>query len=216
MQGRDGHRDRIRNAYLNGEYDDAEDTKILELFLSLVVPRKDVKYTVYALFERFEDLEGIFGADIEELVAVNGVGENVAVAIKMFDELMNKKAPPVEYNLNNYEDRIEYAKRNTTIEYRYCVFAIGHDGEPVDCVGFDEYNDDAMKRTMELLTLQSCTGFFIAKFRENEFLPNDIDMIADFKLMSIELNVPLLDYVTVGFGTSQSLWNSKYFRILVV
>ena len=74
MQGRDGHRDRIRNAYLNGEYDDAEDTKILELFLSLVVPRKDVKYTVYALFERFEDLEGIFGADIEELVAVNGVG----------------------------------------------------------------------------------------------------------------------------------------------
>ena len=43
MQGRDGHRDRIRNAYLNGEYDDAEDTKILELFLSLVVPRKDVK-----------------------------------------------------------------------------------------------------------------------------------------------------------------------------
>lgn len=216
MQGRDGHRDRIRRAYLNGEYDDVDDAKILELFLSLVVPRKDVKPAVYALFDRFEDLEGVFSAPVDDLMSVDGVGESTAVAIKMFDDLMKHRDAPKEFNLNNYEDRIEYAKRNATIEYRYCVFAIGHDGEPVDCVGFDKYNDDAMKRTMELLTLQSCTGFFIAKLRENEFLPDDIDMIADFKLMSIELNVPLLDYVTVGFGTSQSLWNSKYFRILVV
>lgn len=216
MQGRDGHRDRIRRAYLNGEYDDADDAKILELFLSLVVPRKDVKPAVYALFDRFEDLEGVFSAPVDDLMSVDGVGKSTAVAIKMFDDLMKHRDAPKEFNLNNYEDRIAYAELNASLGFRYYVFAVGHNAEPIDCVGFDEYNDDSMKRTMELLTLQSCTGFFIAKYKENEFLPDDIDMIADFKAMSIELNTALLDYVTVGFGTSQSLWNSKYFRILVV
>lgn len=50
---RDGHRARMRAAYLQGGGDAMPDHQLLELLLSISIPRKDVKPIAYALINRF-------------------------------------------------------------------------------------------------------------------------------------------------------------------
>lgn len=54
---RDGHRARMRAAYLQGGGDAMPDHQLLELLLSISIPRKDVKPIAYALINRFGSLE---------------------------------------------------------------------------------------------------------------------------------------------------------------
>ena len=50
---RDGHRARMRAAYLQGGGDAMPDHQLLELQLSISIPRKDLKPIAYALINRF-------------------------------------------------------------------------------------------------------------------------------------------------------------------
>lgn len=59
---RDGHRARMRAAYLQGGGDAMPDHQLLELLLSISIPRKDVKPIAYALINRFGSLEQVFAA----------------------------------------------------------------------------------------------------------------------------------------------------------
>ena len=72
---RDGHRARMRAAYLQGGGDAMPDHQLLELLLSISIPRKDVKPIAYALINRFGSLEQVFAAGAADLQQVPGVGE---------------------------------------------------------------------------------------------------------------------------------------------
>ncbi len=71
---RDGHRARMRAAYLQGGGDAMPDHQLLELLLSISIPRKDVKPIAYALINRFGSLEQVFAAGAADLQQVPGVG----------------------------------------------------------------------------------------------------------------------------------------------
>ena len=60
---------------------------MLELFLSIIIPQKDVKELAYALINRFGSLEGVLNADANQLMTVNGICQSAAVGIKMVVEL---------------------------------------------------------------------------------------------------------------------------------
>lgn len=59
------------------------DYEIVELLLTLAVPRGDVKKPAKALVARFGDLRGILDASPEELREVRGVGTVLPVALKL-------------------------------------------------------------------------------------------------------------------------------------
>lgn len=84
---RDGHRARIRAAYLQGGGDAMPDHQLLELLLSISIPRKDVKPIAYALINRFGSLEQVFAAGAADLQQVPGVGEQTAVQILLVRDL---------------------------------------------------------------------------------------------------------------------------------
>ncbi len=58
------------------------DYEMLELVLFLAKPRAEVKPLAKALITRFGSFADVISADVKELVAVKGVGENTAVALK--------------------------------------------------------------------------------------------------------------------------------------
>ncbi len=85
-----GHRDRLRNRYR--EHGDAglADYEILELLLFRLIPRRDTKPIAKALIDRFGTLGGVFGAPVGLLQEVRGVGEAVALDLKMISTVAHR------------------------------------------------------------------------------------------------------------------------------
>jgi DNA repair protein RadC len=81
-----GHRDRLRERALAGGLAALPDYEVLELFLFRSIPRGDVKPLAKQLLARFGSLGAVLGATPEDLRTVAGVGEAVALDLKLLHE----------------------------------------------------------------------------------------------------------------------------------
>lgn len=81
-----GHRQRLRERFLRSGFEGFADYEIVELLLTLAIPRSDVKEPAKELIARFGTLRGILDAPIEELQAVKGLGSVAPVALKIIRE----------------------------------------------------------------------------------------------------------------------------------
>lgn len=81
-----GHRHRLRKRFLKHGLEGLSDHEVVELLLTLAIPRSDVKLPAKALLARFGDLRGILDAPIAELSAVHGLGEVAPVALRIIRE----------------------------------------------------------------------------------------------------------------------------------
>ena len=82
-----GHRDRLRREFLARGLAGVSDHKALELLLCYAIPRKDVNELAHKLVGTFGSLSGVFNATPEQLMTVDGVGENAACLIKLIPAL---------------------------------------------------------------------------------------------------------------------------------
>lgn len=78
-----GHRQRLRDRFLKSGLAGFADYEVIELLLTLAVPRSDVKQPAKALIARFGNLRGILDAPIEELRVVSGIGSVTPVALQI-------------------------------------------------------------------------------------------------------------------------------------
>lgn len=81
-----GHRERLRHRARHGGPAALPDYELLELLLFRSLPRGDVKPLAKALLSRFGSLAGVFGAPLEDLVRVRGLGEQAALDLKLTHE----------------------------------------------------------------------------------------------------------------------------------
>ncbi len=78
-----GHRERLRNRFRDGGEAALADYEVLELLLFRLIPRRDTKPIAKALIDRFGTLGGVIGAPAALLQEVKGVGEAVALDLKL-------------------------------------------------------------------------------------------------------------------------------------
>lgn len=78
-----GHRKRLRERFLKAGTDGLADYEVVELVLTLAIPRSDVKKPAKELIARFRNLSGILDARLEDLQAVKGIGSVTPVALKI-------------------------------------------------------------------------------------------------------------------------------------
>ena len=86
----DGHRDRLRQSYLEHGLMSMNDINALELLLFYAIPRRDTNEIAHRLLDRFGSLDGVFSAPAEELQEVEGIGENAAALLTLIPEIMKK------------------------------------------------------------------------------------------------------------------------------
>lgn len=78
-----GHRQRLRERFLKAGLDGLGEHEVVELLLTLAIPRSDVKQAAKRLIERFGSLRGILDAQVSELQMIDGIGSVTPVALKI-------------------------------------------------------------------------------------------------------------------------------------
>lgn len=86
----DGHRERLKERYLEHGLDNFNDINVLELLLFYSIPRKDTNELAHALLEHFGSLDKVFDASVRELEAVPGVGRNTALLITLVPQIVRR------------------------------------------------------------------------------------------------------------------------------
>jgi DNA repair protein RadC len=81
-----GHRERLRDRARTGGLAALPDYELLELYLFRSIPRADTKALAKRLIARFGSLSGVWSASLEELCTVKGVGEQVALDLRLAHE----------------------------------------------------------------------------------------------------------------------------------
>ena len=84
------HRQRKRRQFYDHGADAFADHELLELLLFYGIARQDVNPIAHNLIEEFGSLEAVFAAPIEALEAVDGIGTQTAILLKLAPELMRR------------------------------------------------------------------------------------------------------------------------------
>lgn len=87
-----GHRDRLRARFSEAGADSLPDYELLELLLFRSIPQRDVKPLAKELVQRFGSFAEVLGAPIQRLTEVKGVGEGVALDLKIVEAAMLRMA----------------------------------------------------------------------------------------------------------------------------
>jgi DNA repair protein RadC len=82
-----GHRQRLKDRFLNEGLDGFEDHQILELLLFFAIPYKDTNELAHSLLKRYGSLSAVFEADAHDLMTVPGIGPNSAVLLSLIPHL---------------------------------------------------------------------------------------------------------------------------------
>ena len=88
-----GHRQRLRDRFINGAEDSRSDEAVLELLLIYAIPQRDVRPLAQQLLAEFGDLVSILEAPLATLCRVDGLKTNSAVLIKLADWVRRNIGP---------------------------------------------------------------------------------------------------------------------------
>jgi len=78
-----GHRQRLRTRFIRSGFEGFNDYEVIELLLTLAIPRSDVKQPAKALIARFGNLRGILDAPLEKLQEIKGIGTVAPIALRI-------------------------------------------------------------------------------------------------------------------------------------
>ncbi len=78
-----GHRQRLKNKFIERGADSLADYEILELYLFRTLPRRDIKPLAKILIEEYGNLSAIISTPYEKLIKTKGIGERTALDLKI-------------------------------------------------------------------------------------------------------------------------------------
>jgi DNA repair protein RadC len=87
-----GHRDRLRARFQEAGAETLPDYELLELLLFRSIPQRDVKPLAKELIQRFGSFAEVLGAPASRLTEVKGVGDGVALDLKIVEAALKRMA----------------------------------------------------------------------------------------------------------------------------
>ena len=80
-----GHRDRLKQRFLQQGLDGFTDIQALELLLFYSIPRQDTNPIAHRLLDHFGSLSQVLEASAEELMRIGGISEHTAVLLTLMN-----------------------------------------------------------------------------------------------------------------------------------
>ncbi len=85
----EGHRERMRERYLQNGIDALAPHEVLELLLYYSQPRVNTNETAHHLLDSFHSIRGVLDADADALCRVKGMGKNSAILLTLIKDIVN-------------------------------------------------------------------------------------------------------------------------------
>lgn len=224
---RNGHRQRMRNSYLSGGMENAPDHNLLELYLSLVIPQKDVKPLAYDLMNTFGSLENVINARADELMKINGIGQSAAVALNLVGDI-NKR---IVYNrihnlkkINSTEQAYEYCYNLIGLEKveKVAIITLTNDGTVINHHILNEGNVGSvsvdMRKFVGFALNDNAAGVLITHNHPNgDSKPSaaDINFTIEMNSMLRKIKVNLVDHIIIGKDSYLSVKSHPNFMMTI-
>ena len=224
MSIHDGHRQRMKERFLQEGLDHFEQHQVLELLLFYCIPRKDTNLIAHGLIKRFGSLYQVLEAPVEELSKVDGVGENAATflalinAVGRYYQINRACAPNI---LTNVEQCGAYMvpyfqnRRNETV-YLLCLDA---KCKVLCCkeVGEGSVNSAAIpiRRVVEMALGAGASSVVLAHNHPSGIALPSAEDIATTKRLALALSaveIQLVDHIVVADGDFVSMAQSGMYR----
>ena len=88
----EGHRERLRQRFVNEQIDDLPEYVVLEMMLQGVIARRDTCELARTLIKSFGSIAQVIDAPIEELVKIPGMGKAAAFHLKLIPKFYRRYA----------------------------------------------------------------------------------------------------------------------------
>lgn len=85
-----GHRQRLRERYMEGGLDAFADHEVLELLLTYSIPRRDVNELAHKVLDNFGSFSAVADSTVDQLSSVDGISQNSAVLLSMISQLSKR------------------------------------------------------------------------------------------------------------------------------
>jgi len=112
-----GHRNRLRQRLNNFGIESLQEYEIVELLLTYVLPRRDVKPIAKELLNNFCSIKGIMDASPEELTSIKFITENFTTLLKVIKgiNIIYQKQNALQDNIFHSMDKL----------VKYCIDRLG-------------------------------------------------------------------------------------------
>lgn len=206
----EGHRNRLKNRFLENGLDKFEPHNILELLLFYSIPRKDTNDIAHELIEKFGSLSAVFDANIEDLVTVNYITENSATLIKLIPAISRAYVVDKTSHIKRFSN-IEYIKEFLLSIYHgeknenvYALFL----SNSFDLLGYEKIHEGSVnssavdvRKVLELTFKFNASMFILAHNHPNgSVYPSMEDIETTGQLMNIfaPFNIPIVEHFVVN------------------
>jgi DNA repair protein RadC len=205
-----GHRERLRQRFFDAGDAALPDYELLELLLFRSIPQRDVKPLAKQLIQHFGSFAEVIGAPVSRLREVKGVGESVALDLKIVEAALKRTMKgqvakkPV---LSSWSSVIDYCRLAMAFAEREQFRILFLDkknaliADEVQQTGTVDhtpvYPREVMRRALEL----SATALILVhNHPSGDPTPSDADMRMTRELVDIAkpLGIAIHDHIIVG------------------
>ena len=209
MSIHDGHRQRLKERYLQEGLDSFTQVQVLELMLFHCLPRKDTNPIAHALLERFGSLARVLDASVVKLTEVDGISENGATCLKLVREIERRYAlsQGEEIILNTIDDCCEYLSRFFKGKKNETVFLLSLDAKlkMLSCrevgEGSVNYASVPIRRVVEMALDDGATSVILAHNHPSGIAIPSNDDIQTTRRLAMALStveIQLADHIVVA------------------
>lgn len=187
------------------------------MLLFLCIPRKDTNEIAHRLLNKFGSLNGVFFADISELVTVPGIKRITAIKIRfigaLFVEILNERTEVPDcfdrfHKVANFLRNKFFGKTHETV----FLMTLDNSLRMIECVevghGTVNLAEPSIRTIMSKASADGVSAVILAHNHPNGVsVPStaDIDFTYSIDSMLSAMGVTLLDHIIVGESSIESV-----------
>ena len=218
-----GHRERLKNRYLNEGLDNFEEVNVLEMLLFYCIPKQDTNPIAHRLLEEFGSIKNVFDASCDDLKKVKGMGNHSALFLSLIKDVSRYyavKSAQTGRVLGTLTECGQYLKEFFVGRNRENVFLLCLDAQcaVINCRKVSEGDlnsaNISIRRIVEIALQDKASAAILAHNHPTGLpIPSEEDKIATYRVGSAlaAVDVKLVDHIIVSRDDFISMAQSGVF-----